>query len=387
MRVPNYWALAHLPFPLALAGAAATLAFVIGGATALLTSEGQAQTEKAANETQLAGLAVTTTEVAPRKLPLRIPASGTIAAVDEIILGSEVAGLAVAELLVDEGDTVTKGQVLARLNRSILDAQLEQANAQILSARASAVEAEANLRRAVELGTKGFVSKQSIDQRRSAATSARAMVSVYEAQRDELSARLAQTVITAPADGVIASRGVSQGQVVGNGTELFRIIRDGKLEWKAELPDHQLTFLSEGQKATVTAGAGNVEGAIRLIAETIDARSRNGVVHVALPADARLRSGMFARGEILGGEVDALTLPEGAVVTRDGESYVFTVAAQGRVQLTKIETGVRTAKLVEIRKGLSKGARVVLDGAGLLSEGDQVRVTGHVPDAKAATAA
>jgi HlyD family secretion protein len=387
MRVPNYWALAHLPFPLALAGAAATLAFVIGGATALLTSEGQAQTEKAANETQLAGLAVTTTEVAPRKLPLRIPASGTIAAVDEIILGSEVAGLAVAELLVDEGDTVTKGQVLARLNRSILDAQLEQANAQILSARASAVEAEANLRRAVELGTKGFVSKQSIDQRRSAATSGRAMVSVYEAQRDELSARLAQTVITAPADGVIASRGVSQGQVVGNGTELFRIIRDGKLEWKAELPDHQLTFLSEGQKATVTAGAGNVEGAIRLIAETIDARSRNGVVHVALPADARLRSGMFARGEILGGEVDALTLPEGAVVTRDGESYVFTVAAQGRVQLTKIETGVRTAKLVEIRKGLSKGARVVLDGAGLLSEGDQVRVTGHVPDAKAATAA
>jgi HlyD family secretion protein len=387
MRVPNYWALAHLPFPLALAGAAATLAFVIGGATALLTSEGQAQTEKAANETQLAGLAVTTTEVAPRKLPLRIPASGTIAAVDEIILGSEVAGLAVAELLVDEGDTVTKGQVLARLNRSILDAQLEQANAQILSARASAVEAEANLRRAVELGTKGFVSKQSIDQRRSAATSARAMVSVYEAQRDELSARLAQTVITAPADGVIASRGVSQGQVVGNGTELFRIIRDGKLEWKAELPDHQLTFLSEGQKATVTAGAGNVEGAIRLIAETIDARSRNGVVHVALPADARLRSGMFARGEILGGEVDALTLPEGAVVTRDGESYVFTIAAQGRVQLTKIETGVRTAKLVEIRKGLSKGARVVLDGAGLLSEGDQVRVTGHVPDAKAATAA
>jgi HlyD family secretion protein len=386
MRVPNYWALAHLPFPLALAGAAATIAFVIGGATALLTSEGHAETETA-GEAQPPGLAVTTTEVAARKLPLRIPASGTIAAVDEIILGSEVAGLAVAELLVDEGDTVTKEQVLARLNRSILDAQLEQANAQIVSARASAVEAEANLRRAVELGAKGFVSKQSIDQRRSAATSARAMVSVYEAQRDELSARLAQTVIAAPADGVIASRGVSQGQVVGNGTELFRIIRDGKLEWKAELPDHQLTFLSEGQKATVTAGAGNVEGTIRLVAETIDARSRNGVVHVALPADARLRSGMFARGEILGGEVDALTLPEGAVVTRDGESYVFTVAAQGRVQLTKIETGVRTAKLVEIRKGLSRGARVVLDGAGLLSEGDQVRVTGHVPDAKAAKAA
>jgi len=386
MRVPNYWALAHLPFPLALAGAAATIAFVIGGATAVMSGEGHAETEKAA-AAQPTGLAVTTTEVAARKLPLRIPASGTIAAVDEIILGSEVAGLAVAELLVDEGETVTKGQVLARLNRSILDAQLEQANAQIVSARASAVEAEANLRRAAELGAKGFVSKQSIDQRRSAATSARAMVSVYEAQRDELSARLAQTVITAPADGVIASRGVSQGQVVGNGTELFRIIRDGKLEWKAELPDHQLTFLSEGQKATVTAGAGSVEGSIRLVSETIDARSRNGVVHVALPADARLRSGMFARGEILGGEVDALTLPEAAVVTRDGESYVFTVAAQGRAQLTKIETGVRTAKLVEIRKGLSKGARVVLDGAGLLSEGDQVRVTGHVPDAKAAKAA
>jgi hypothetical protein len=147
------------------------------------------------------------------------------------------------------------------------------------------------------------------------------------------------------------------------------------------------TAPSEGQPATVTAGAGSVEGTIRLISETIDARSRNGVVHVALPADARLRSGMFARGEMKGGEVDVLTLPEAAVVTRDGESYVFTVAAQGRVQLTKIEAGVRTAKLVEIRKGLGEGARVVLDGAGLLSEGDQVRVTGHVPDVKAAKAA
>lgn len=383
MRIPE-WNLKRPTLPMSLGAAAGGLAIAIGATGALLSpGDSRADTEKA----QSAGLAVTTTAVAHSMLPLRVPASGTVAAVDEIILGSEVAGLAVAELLADEGDQVTKGQILARLNRDILDAQLAQTIAQIASARASAAEAAANERRAVELGARGFVSKQMIDQRRATALSSQAQVSLMEAQRDELEARLKQTVITAPADGVIATRGVSQGQVVGAGTELFRIIRDGKLEWNAELPDHQLAQLSEGQKATITVGAASVDGSIRLISEKIDARSRNGVVHVALPADTRLRAGMFARGEIIGGEIRAMTLPEAAVITKDGESYVFTITGQGRAQLTKVETGVRRAKLVEIRRGVTIGARVVLDGAGLLSEGDQVRVTGHVPNAEAAKSA
>jgi RND family efflux transporter MFP subunit len=359
---------------------AAGLAIAMGTATLLMSGDSSA----AAKPQQAAGLAVTTTEANYSRLPLKIPASGTIQAVDEIIVGSEVAGLAIEGLLADEGAKVKQGQVLARLNRSILEAQLAQANAQIAAAQATAAEAEANQRRAVELGKRGFASKQMIDQRQAAALSQRAQVAIYAAQREELEARLAQTVITAPADGVIATRNVSQGQVVGNGMELFRIIRDGKLEWKAELPDHQIGFLREGQQASVTVGASKVDGAIRLISETIDARSRNGVVHVALPSDARLRAGMFARGEMAGGDVNVLTLPEAAVVTREGESYVFTLGRDGRVQLTKIEAGVRTNKLVEIRRGLKPGARVILEGAGLLSEGDQVRVTGHAPKANAA---
>lgn len=373
--------LTKLPLPLALGAAGGALALTFGIATAILAPR---KSEAAVAEAQSAGLAVTTTEVTISKLPLRIPASGTIGAVDEIIVGSEVGGLAIAALLVDEGDEVKQGQVLARLNRSILDAQLAQARAQIASAEASAAEANANERRAVELGQRGFASKQLIDQRRAAALSARAQVAIYSAARDELEARLKQTVIVAPSDGIVASRAVAQGQVVGNGTELFRIIRDGELEWKAELPDHQIASLHEGQAAKLTAGGGTVEGSIRLVSETVDARSRNGVVHVALPADAKLKPGMFARGDIMGGEAEVPTLPLGAVVTRDGESFVFTLAKDGRVQLTKIETGARTADVVEVRRGLGKGARVVFDGAGLLSEGDPVRVTGHV---RAATAA
>lgn len=379
MHILN-WTPKRPSLPVTLGLTAAGLVIAIGATTALMSGESHA----AAKPQQTASLAVTTTEASFSRLPLRIPASGTIQAVDEIVVGSEIAGLAVEELLVDEGATVTKGQVLARLNRSILEAQLAQANAQIAAAQAMAAEAEANQRRAVELGKRGFASKQMIDQRQAAAASQRAQVAIYAAQRKELEARLAQTVITAPADGVVATRNVSQGQVVGNGMELFRIIRDGKLEWKAELPDHQLSFLEEGQKASVTVGAAKVDGAIRLISETIDARSRNGVVHVALPADSRLKAGMFARGEVAGGDVNVLALPEAAVVTRDGESYVFTLTRDGRVQLTKIEAGVRTNKLVEVRRGLKPGARVVLDGAGLLSEGDQVRVTGHAPKANAA---
>lgn len=373
--------LTKLPLPLALGAAGGAMVLTFGLATAILAP---AKSEAATAATQSAGLAVTTTEVAVTKLPLSIPASGTIGAVDEIIIGSEVGGLAISELLVDEGAHVTRGQVLARLNQTILEAQLAQARAQIASAAASAAEAVANERRIVELGERGFASKQSIDQRRAAAAAARAQVAIATAACDELEARLKQTVITAPADGIVASRSVAQGQVVGNGTELFRIIRDGKLEWMAELPDHQIASLREGQKATVVGGGSTVEGAVRLVSQTVDARSRNGVVHVALPGDANLKSGMFARGEISGGEAEVLTLPLGAVVTRDGESFVFTLAKDGRVQLTKIETGVRTAKVVEVRKGLNKGARVVFDGAGLLSEGDPVRVTGHVKAANAA---
>jgi len=361
---------AKTPFPLVLGGAAAGLAITIGAVTAVLSPSEGSEEPKAKP-----GLAVTTTTLSETAMPLRIPASGTIAAVDEVILGSEVAGLAVAELIVDEGARVSKGQVLARLNRSILDAQLAQMNAQIVGARASAAEAAANERRAVELGQRGFMSKQAIDSRRSAAVSSAAQVTTLEAQRDELLARLAQTVITAPVDGVIASRGVSQGQVVNNGTELFRIIKDGKLEWKADLPDYQLTQLTLTQKATIKFGTTTVDGTIRLISQEIDERSRNGVVHVALPDDPRLRAGMFASGEIIGGQEMALTLPDAAVVTRDGSSYVFTIGAGERARLTKVETGARTATHVEIRSGLPRGAAVVLDGAGLLTEGDQLRVT------------
>jgi HlyD family secretion protein len=376
MRVPP-WLFFNVPTPVLLGGVAAGLILVLLIAMAVLSPSSGAPVATKTETT--AGLAVTTTQARESTVPVRIPASGTIGAIDEVILGSEVAGLAVAELNVDEGDQVTKGQVLARLNRSILDAQLAQTNAQIVAAQGSAAEAAANERRAVELGQKGFVSKQSIDQRRSAAITARAQVSVYQAQRDEIEARLKQTVITAPSDGVIAVRGVSQGQVVGTGTELFRIIRDGKLEWNAELPDYQLTQLVVGQRATLTIGGQTtIEGTIRLISEKIDEKSRNGVVHVALPADARLKSGMFARGEIIGGDMRVLTVPQAAVVTKDGESYVFKVSGDGRAQQTKVETGVRTARLVEVRRGLERGAPVVLDGAGLLSDGDQVRVTGRV---------
>ncbi len=375
MRVPH-WLPSGISLPVALGGVAVGLMVILLVAMAAFSPS---SSEPVAKAEAAAGLAVTTTEARDSTVPVRIPASGTIGAIDEVILGAEVAGLAVAELLVDEGDQVKKGQVLARLNRSILDAQLAQTNAQIVAAQGSAAEAAANERRAVELGQKGFVSKQSIDQRRSAAITARAQVSVYQAQRDEIQARLKQTVITAPSDGVIAVRGVSQGQVVVTGTEMFRIIRDGKLEWNAELPDYQLTQLVVGQRASLTIGGqSTVEGTIRLISEKIDEKSRNGVVHVALPADARLRSGMFARGEIIGGDMRVLTVPQAAVVTKDGESYVFTVSAKGRAQQTKVETGVRTASLVEIRRGLERGVPVVLDGAGLLSDGDQVRVTATI---------
>ena len=173
----------------------------------------------------------------------------------------------------------------------------------------------------------------------------------------------------------ISARTATVGAVVGAGTELFRMVRKGRLEWRAEVTATELGRIKPGAKVSVTAASGaTVQGTVRMIAPTVDPQTRNALVYVDLPAGSELRAGMYARGEFALGSSDALTVPQEALVVRDGFTYVFVVGADQRVQQRKVQTGRRVADRVEVLSGLQADASVAVRGAGFLNDGDLVRV-------------
>ncbi len=316
--------------------------------------------------------------VAPQaaEWPLRLAANGNIAAWQEAVIGAEAAGLRLTEVLVNVGDTVRKSQPLAHLNSETLAADLAQTQAALAEARAAAEEAQANGNRARELGPTGVISAQLIQQWLTAEKTAAARVEALKARLAADRLRLSQTRVLAPDHGVVSARIATIGAVVQPGQELFRIIRGGRLEWRAEVNAADLARLKPGARAQVTpAGCRTIPGRVRVIAPSVDASTRNGLVYVDLPVPGDARAGMFASGEFeIGAAKAALTLPQGAVVLRDGFSYVLRVDAASKVIMTKVEVGRRVGERIEIVAGLDSQARVVAAGGGFLSDGDTVRV-------------
>jgi RND family efflux transporter MFP subunit len=293
----------------------------------------------------------------------------------ETVVGPEIGGLRLTEVLVNVGDTVRRGQVLARLSGDTVRAELAQTRASLAEAQATLADAQANAERARKLQTTGAISAQQINQYLTLAQTARARVDAQRArlQADEL--RLTQTRVLAPDDGVISARTATVGAVVQAGQELFKLIRGGRLEWRAEVTAADLSRLAPGMNASLTAADGSiVAGRVRMVAPTIDPQTRNGIVFVDLPRGGSARAGMFARGEFEIGHSPALTLPQSAVLLRDGFSYVFRVGEDSRVTETRITTGRRVGDRIEVLGGLEPSARVVASGTGFLGDGDLVRV-------------
>ena len=326
--------------------------------------------------------------VAPQaaEWPLRLAANGNIAAWQEAVIGAEAVGLRLTEVLVNVGDTVRKGQPLARLNSETLAADVAQTQASLAEARAAAEEAQANGNRARELGPTGVISAQLIQQWLTAEKTAYARVEALKARLAADQLRLSHTRVQAPDHGVVSARIATVGAVVQPGQELFRIIRGGRLEWRAEVNAADLARLKAGAPAQVTpAGGRTIQGRVRVIAPSVDANTRNGLVYVDLPVPGDARAGMFARGEFEIGAAKALTLPQSAVVLRDGFSYVLRVDASSKVIMTKVEVGRRVGERIEIVAGLDNQARVVAAGGGFLSDGDTVRVVEATAGAVPAT--
>ena len=320
-------------------------------------------------------LTVNTTQPQSAILPLRISANGNVAAWQEASIGAEANGLRLIEVRVNVGDVVKRGQVLAAFASDTAQADVAQAHAAVAEAEATLAEAAVNAERARRLQPSGIMSVQQINQYLTAEQTARARLSVQQAATVVRQLRLQQTRVLAPDHGVISARSATVGAVLPGGQELFRMIRQGRLEWRAEVSSAELVLLKPGMRVSVTAANGiPIKGTLRKIAPTVDVQTRNGLVYVDLPSPGNIKAGMFARGEFEIGSSQALTLPQSAVLQRDGFSYVLRVGADSRVSEAKVNVGRRVGERIEITGGLDAAARVVAAGGGFLADGDTVRV-------------
>jgi RND family efflux transporter MFP subunit len=336
--------------------------------------------------------ALTVTAVTPKQvsMPVKLAANGNIAAWQEAIVGAEAAGLRLTQVHVGVGDRVRKGQVLATLSGDTLRAEVAQSRASLAEAEAAAAEAVNNAQRARSLQGTGALSASQINQYLTAETTAQARVEAARALVQAQQVRLTQAQVLAPDSGIISSRTATVGAVVGNGTELFRLIRQGRLEWRAEVTSAELGRITPGTTAQVTTASGaRLSGRVRMIGPTVDPQTRSALVYVdltPLPGNAgQARAGMFARGGFDLGATPAMTVPQAAVVVRDGFSYVYRLNPDSRVSQVKVQTGRLLGDQLEIVSGLAPDARIVAAGAGFLNDGDLVRLV--EPPMTAASAA
>ncbi len=307
-----------------------------------------------------------------------MPASGWLKPWHEAIVAAEIGGLRVTDVLVDVGSLVRKGQPLARLASESVRADLRQQEAALASARADLAKARANADRARQVKGSGALSDEKINEYLIAEQTASAGVESAEAFLESQNIKLAQTTILAADDGLITARSAQLGAVVSSGTELFRLIRQERVEWQAEVSARSLPRIKEGLTATI-AGPGDrrAKGTVRLVGPTVSTDTGRAVVYVALPAEAHPPIGLYVTGQIELETTSALAVPETALVLRDGIAYVFTVDEDKRASRVRVETGRRNGREVEILSGLDREANVVTAGGAFLSDNALVRVEGE----------
>jgi HlyD family secretion protein len=345
--------------------------------------------------------AVTVTEAKKISFVDNVLVTGSLAPREEVLVGPEIDGYRLTELLAEEGDYVKKGQVLAKLSREILEAQLAQNAASLSKTQASIdqvrnqiAESEATLRQAEDafnrvkpLRESGVASQASFDEREAAFRTARARLAaqkeglkfaeaeqiLMQAQRQELEIKLGRTDIRAPADGIVSRRTARMGAVSSSSAEpLFRIIKDGDIELDAEVPEFYMTKLKAGQRARVEIeGDGERKGTVRLVSQEVNTSSRLGRVRIFLGGAADLPIGMFAKAMIDAGQRDAIGVPSTAVLYQNESATVLAVL-DGKVRERTVKPGLFAGDSVEIKEGLKEGEVVVMRAGSLLRSGDSI---------------
>lgn len=327
-----------------------------------------------------------TVEVATLKKetwPQTVRASGGLTPWQEVIVSPETGGLRIAEVVADVGAHVKKGQVLARLADDSLLADRHKQEAVIAQQRASLQQASSNLGRSKVIGASGALSEQQLEEYRISETTERASLASAQADLDNINLKLRQTRITAPDDGIVSSKSARLGAVVNAGEELYKIVRQGLIEWRPELDARQMAAIKTGQVARITLPTGEqVQGTVRLVGPTLSTDTGRATVYVRLPAESAARSGMFGTGVIELDPLEANTLPQAAVILRDGRAYVYVIANDQTVSSQVVTTGRSRAGRIEVLSGVKANQRIVGSGGAFLSEGARVTLA-KAPAAKA----
>jgi HlyD family secretion protein len=320
-------------------------------------------------------LAVNAAVVTSQKIARTLPVTGSIQAWQEILIGPEVGGYRVDAVLVEVGDRVKRDQELVRLSGSMLEAEAAARKAALKQAEAQLVNAEAALRRAEMLASTQVFSQSDLDRLRSEQLTAQGRVEAAKADLGLAELKVRYTRVRAPYDGVITARTVNVGQIAQNGGEMLRLLRDGRVEWRGEVPEARLKDVKVGQVAKLaTADGTEITGKVRIVAPTVTSSNRMGLVYVDLAPGSPARPGMFARGVIETSSAQANLAPLSALVSQDGYSYVFVLKAGDKVERRRVATGGIHGDDIEVTEGLKAGDKVVAKGAAFLKDGDQVKV-------------
>jgi HlyD family secretion protein len=308
-------------------------------------------------------------------MPTTIEIIGTISARHDMPIGVEGDAGRVAAVYVEAGDRVTRGQVLARLNVTVLAPQVANLEAALEQARAEADLADAEYHRAVAVGASGALSAEETQRRKSNSVTAAAKIKVAAAQLAEAQARLARAEVRAPADGIILTRNVEVGQTATSGGEaLFRLSENGEVELRGQVAEQDLPLLKVGQEVSVrlTGTSQAYPGQVRLLGAVIDPQTRLGTVRVALKPDPNLRPGAFARAEVTVSNAERTVLPQTAVLTDEKGSYVLIVDAQNKLERRAVHVSGIVGNGVSL-EGVKDREEVVATAGAFLQEGEVVK--------------
>ena len=359
--------------PLVMIAVLAVLVLMIGGSAWYLLTHA-----KAAPADNADANAQTVTVIVPGKVSVQgsVTASGVLAARRDLPVGIAGEGGKVTQVLVDAGSWVSKGQVLAVVDRSVQAEQIASQAATVEVQEANARIAQSKLDRAQKLVANGFISAADLEQLVATRDAAVAQVRVARATLGQLRASTARLNVVAPEAGLVLTRQVEVGQIVspGSGT-LFRIARDGALEMQARLSESNLARMAVGDAADVNpvGTTQHFTGLIWQLAPVIDPTSRQGVARIGLKYDPALRPGGFATATLRSGTITAPVLPESAILSDANGSYVYVVGTDNKAERRAVATGDVTPAGIAVMKGLSGNERVVLRAGGFLNPGDKIK--------------